>query len=49
MKVVITNWWELQYPERILHRLRTGQRTKEERRKEAARKVAEEDDSLKKQ
>ena len=43
MKVVITNWWELQYPERILHRLRTGQRTQEElEEKEAARKAAEE-------
>ena len=23
--VVVCSWWELQYPERILHRLRTGQ------------------------
>jgi hypothetical protein len=27
MNIVITNWWELEYPDHILHRLRTGERS----------------------
>lgn len=28
--VVICSWWELQYPERIMHRFKTGRRTEED-------------------
>ena len=35
-KVVICSWWELQYPKRILHRLKTGKRTEEEIAEKAA-------------
>jgi hypothetical protein len=40
-KVVICSWWELQYPERILHRLKTGSRTEEEIAEKEAKKAAE--------
>jgi hypothetical protein len=53
-KVVICSWWELQYPKRIVHRLKTGKRTEEEitekkekkaieKAKKAAKKAANEE------
>ena len=44
--IVICSWWELQYPERILHRLATGKRTQEEidEKRLEARKLAEEEE-----
>ena len=51
-KVVICSWWELQYPERISHRLKTGKRTEEEiaekEVKEAAEKAAKEESRISK-
>ena len=29
-RIIICSWWELQYPERIMHRFKTGKRSEEE-------------------
>jgi hypothetical protein len=48
--VVICSWWELQYPERIMHRFKTGKRSEEELAEIAALnakigKIIEDDDA----